>query len=411
MKPNDSGEWIEFPLVREEHDYLVRDALSLNPEIVRKLLFGEIVASEVRFRLAPGDFSDLLDAVAAEINHAPSSQVATMLDGLYDRLCDVEDRFMRQRGQLDPVDCMSDPTGDIREEIDRFWATHQFDSIHEANEALARLCTQLNQTPRAEYHGLSPEQVVRLVDVPWDSPEFLIAFNENLAPEDLKGARLLTNTVRFLHAVKDSEGIKATAKGNLPMAFVTRMMEELSWKPGYIEIVRKVGKRFTEMDLWSLHCLRVVLGQAGLLRRRDGYFRCSKKAIPLMKTENLGGLYALLFRTWFQTFELSYRYRGPECDDLQDTIAYSFVIVGRLARDWKEIRILGPELVLPAVRETIPSSPYCDLVENAARHYILESLHEFGLIEFRGDTPGDKIHLYTHARVTPLYDKFFRFRG
>src|SRR3546814_19281633 len=69
-----------------------------------------------------------------------------------------------------------------------------------------------NQRPREEFHGLSPEQMHRILNQPFNSPE-LARFPELL--NSMPAAPILQLFELLTDAIGD-DGLKPTAKGNLP---------------------------------------------------------------------------------------------------------------------------------------------------------------------------------------------------
>lgn len=91
----------------------------------------------------------------------------------------------------------------------------QLGSLEEANAFLADFSRQQNRRGREDFAGLSPEQMGRFLYHPFDSAE-LVTFQEVLVEEPT--APILT-LFRLLVDAIGEQGLKPTAKGNLPRAF------------------------------------------------------------------------------------------------------------------------------------------------------------------------------------------------
>ena len=88
----------------------------------------------------------------------------------------------------------------------------QFGSLNEVRTFVGRHTQQRNQRPLDEFHGLSPEQMHRLLHFPFTSPE-LVCFPELL---DTKPTAPIVTLLGMLLEATGEKGLKPTAKGNLP---------------------------------------------------------------------------------------------------------------------------------------------------------------------------------------------------
>src|SRR5450759_5173778 len=69
---------------------------------------------------------------------------------------------------------------------------------------------------------------------------------------------------------------------------------------------------YNEEDVPDLKELRVVLGLAGLLKKRHGRFSLTRRGEQMLAAEQSGRLFALLLRTYFGRFNMFYGYRWRE---------------------------------------------------------------------------------------------------
>jgi len=91
----------------------------------------------------------------------------------------------------------------------------QFGSLNEVRAYVERHTQQQNQRPLDEFHGLSPEQMHRLLHFPFASPE-LVRLPGVLTTSPT--APIVTLFGMLLEAIGET-GLKPTAKGNLPQKF------------------------------------------------------------------------------------------------------------------------------------------------------------------------------------------------
>ena len=164
-----------------------------------------------------------------------------------------------------------------------------------------------------------------------------------------------------------------------------------------------------EDDVFPLHIARIVSGCAGLIHKRKDRFLVKKKHQKLLSEENAGQLYCLLFRTYFETFNLSYLDGLPELHCIQHTIPYSLLRLKELCNNDTSLKGLHSKVLLPAVqeevREEIPKLVQADWV---IRSRIICPLEAFGLLDCTYEKSKMPFSEITKCRKTELFDKFMR---
>ena len=283
--------------------------------------------------------------------------------------------------------------------------------LERINRELARQTAAMNQRPDPEMGGLSPEQVHRLIHSPWGETGGAIQFNETIPLSDLTGSPYFREMRELLLAAVRHDGIKATAKQNLPRSFVTERMEA----PGDEEtkaLIRKHNKVINEHDYFLVHVARVVCQVAGLLRLQKGRFVVPQKYRDLLGEERAGSLYGTLLRAFFTRFNLSYLvHYGKETPSIQRCAAYTILRLGTVAREWRTIEEIYSEVFLPALRGEIEQTQVdwtygTPASETAYR--LLHPLINWGLLEGREEKEGP-IKSLESVRTSPLHNAFFRF--
>lgn len=319
------------------------------------------------------------------------------------------------RGDLNPPGSMARnggprPAEEVFRLLEKELGGRPAASPEELQRAADRVTARYNRTPQRELQGLSPVKVERLLRSDWESPDAALHLDEALELDDLAGARILHNARRFLAELREAGGTRATQAGNLNRKFVGKMVERLAWPPGFRENLHRYNKVVNEGDAFPLHVLRVLLETAGLLARRKGAFRVTRKAEPLLAEERAGALYAHLFRTHFRRFNLAYLDRADEAPGFQHTVAVTLYRFGRRGAPWRRPEELVADLLLAAVRERIPAGEGWDRAALILETRLLRPLELFGLAELR-EEPGERPYLpLTRWRKTPLFDRFLRFR-
>ncbi len=91
-----------------------------------------------------------------------------------------------------------------------------FDSAEEANAFAASYVQRVNETGRDDFDGLSPSQMSELLYAPLDSPRSIGFVQSGVGAADAP-IMILFNA---LASAIGKDGLRATAKGNLPRAFL-----------------------------------------------------------------------------------------------------------------------------------------------------------------------------------------------
>lgn len=152
-----------------------------------------------------------------------------------------------------------------------------------------------NSTPQSELGGLSPDVVHQLLNGDWKRKGAL-RLNESLTSDELESSPMFADARTILAYVKAEGPIKATARGYFARPAVAALLPHLRL-PILPDGWHEEEAPHDEGDVYWLPILRLVLTFAGLLERRKGV-RITLAGTELLRRENSGRLYALLFRTF-----------------------------------------------------------------------------------------------------------------
>jgi hypothetical protein len=265
-----------------------------------------------------------------------------------------------------------------------------------------------NNRPDPEIGNLSPNQVSKLINLPWNDPACPIKFNQQLKMPDLKHSTFLTNTTIFLQTLLELKNQDtATVKRNLNRKFVKVIFDKLLIDSDIKEDILKYNKVVNEEDVFSLHVIRIVCEEAKLIQCRKKKFIVTTNGKKLFSKDNMGELFYGLFITYFRKFNIGYVDRFSELDCIQHAMGYSLCRLSEIASEWVTIEELFDEILLPKVKEeavkTLPSviEPYW-----IVRSRIVGPLKEFGLLGCRYKE--DRKKEVEAVRKTALFDKFMR---
>lgn len=201
---------------------------------------------------------------------------------------------------------------------------HQFNSLEEAQAFVTRHVEMQNQRPLEEFHGLSPDQMRRIMDRPFNSPE-LVRFPESL--DSIPTAPILQLFALLADAIGE-QGLKPTAKGNLPRNFC-REAAQAYWGDEKYQDNTRYGGINREEDFFDLHVTRMVAELAGLIRKYRGRFILSRDCRKLLTDGGLAAIYPRLFRTYVEKFNWAYRDGYPDLHLIQSAALFTLYLLVR----------------------------------------------------------------------------------
>jgi hypothetical protein len=170
---------------------------------------------------------------------------------------------------------------------------------------------------------LTPAQRERLSQADITDPDSVVQLDDSVSLDDLADADMVINARTFLNILAEAPAAATKSLGNLPRRFVERMVAEMRFPPLRLELLQYVNKRFDEDDVPELHVLRVVLGLAGLIKKRNGRFSLTKRGERLAGPQHAGELWAILVRTYFGRFNICYRWGLVDDRFIQRHIAWT----------------------------------------------------------------------------------------
>ena len=200
----------------------------------------------------------------------------------------------------------------ISETLRKALEGQQFNTLEEVQAFLGQVIQQKNRQPLDEFHGLSPEQMHRILDFPFTSPG-LVRFPEAL--DTIPAAPILTLFELLANAIGE-QGLKPTAKGNLPRNFCREAAQAYWGEQQYQENTRFGGIN-REEDFTDLQVTRLVAELAGLIRKHKGRFILSRDCRRLLVDGGMSAIYPRLFRAHVEEFNWACRDRYPDLRFMQ----------------------------------------------------------------------------------------------
>ena len=298
---------------------------------------------------------------------------------------------------------------DIMDGVKKILDGKEFSSLEEAQAEINKYMHRENSAPLAEFHGLSSEQMYRFLYFPLDSPE-LVRFAEDF--EKSPAAPAFTLFALLAEAIGE-KGLKATAKGNLPQRFC-REAALAFWGEEKYEKRTRYGSIRSEMDFFDMHCLRLVAGLAGLVRKYKGKFILSVKCRKKIAAQGVGAVYPDLFMAYVKKFNWAYRYGYQEIPFVQQAFLFTLFLLSKYGSKSRP-QTFYEDIFLqafPAVFNEIDKVPYQSTEETARSAYFYRTLDDFaglfGLAELQA-TSEDYLNRQYEVKKLPLFDQFVSF--
>lgn len=200
----------------------------------------------------------------------------------------------------------------------------EFATLAEAQTFAERFMQQRNQAPSGDFHGLSSEQMHRFLHFPFASPQ-LVTFPDTLGITPT--APILTFFGLLTEAIGE-QGLKPTAKGNLPQKFC-REAALIYWGEEAYRHHTQFGGINKEEDFFDLHVARLVAEVAGLIRKYKGRFILSRDCRALLADAGLAGIYSRLLRAYVEKFNWGYWDRYPDISLIQHSFLFTLYLLTR----------------------------------------------------------------------------------
>lgn len=285
----------------------------------------------------------------------------------------------------------------------------EFASDEELNEFVQQYQQQVNRRPLADFHGLSPDQMLALTHRPFESPQ-LLEFPAVLAAAP---SGPLAEIFAMLVDWIGNDGLKPTATGNLPRKVIREIARAHMGEEDYANYTQYCGIN-SEADYWELRTVRFTAEQAGLIRKYKGRFILSRKCRGLLDRDGLRAVYPLLFRTFAERVNWSSLDVHPQLGHVQQSFAYSLYLLDLFGDEWRASTFYEDEILraFPSLIEEVGPVDYVTPEEALRLAYSHRCLNHFagltGLIEFDAN-PLERFVDELMLRRTPLFDQVVKF--
>lgn len=322
-------------------------------------------------------------------------------------------------GRNDPCPCGSgkkfkhcclgrahNPAREVTRELESLAAEREFDSLEDAQAFADNFMQQRNQAPVDDFCGLSPDQMSELLYAPLDSPH-LVRFPDVLPGTPDAPAMTLFNII--VEALGE-DGLKATAKGNLPRGVCMEAAEAL--RPEDVEghTVLRISRPNREDDFPELAVVRRVAQYAGLIRKYKGRFLMTRRGREVLDRCGPAGVYPMLLRAYATKFNWAWADGYPELPFIQHSFAFSLYLLSRFGGEDRSSSFYEDAFLraFPALVSEVEPRPYSSAEGQVRQCFTTRALVRFawfmGLVTMPRDTSGEPPFTTWRVRKTALLD-------
>ncbi|ABC33626.1 conserved hypothetical protein [Hahella chejuensis KCTC 2396] len=203
-----------------------------------------------------------------------------------------------------------------------------FQSPEELQRHVERAIYARNSQPLEDLAGLSAAQMYDLLYHPYDSPE-IVRFPE--IPDADVDAPIITLFLLLAEQIGE-QGIKPTAKGNLPRKLCQETALAYWGEELYLED-RKYGAINQEEQFFELHLTKLIAELAGLIRKYKGKLILSRKCRDWLGRNNKGKIYHELLRAYTEKSNWAYVDGYPELYIIQRSFVFTLYLLKKYSNE------------------------------------------------------------------------------
>lgn len=298
----------------------------------------------------------------------------------------------------------------LRAELEKALSERSFDTIEDLQAFAAQFMQAQNVRVIDDFHGLTPNQMQHVLYAPFESPEVLEVATTLVDEPQAPVVELLG---RLFEAI-GSEGLKATATGNLPRLFCRQAALGHWGEEKYAKRTR-FGNINQELDFFELHIARVMAEDCGLIRNVRGRWQLTRRCQTMIKKTGMREIYPMVLKHHALRFNWDYAARHDTVPIIQTSCFFTLYLLTLYGQDWREHTFYTEAFVqaFPAAVELTPSTSYMSAEESLKTDYFYATLYRFasfmGLAEVQ-DTSEKPGRFQYRVRATPLLSQVVRFK-
>jgi hypothetical protein len=165
-----------------------------------------------------------------------------------------------------------------------------------------KLISARNKNPVEEFEGFSFEDMYQILYFPF-SERCPIQFKRDI-DTGILDSPIFNIVLHFLNILDENDGVKVTAKGNLPLKVVNELYEKKYIVDEMIE--GSITKIRSEEDWRVIHSIKVVLKMAGLIRQYKGKLLLTKSISKEYQNNRISNLFFTFFESFTTEFNWAY---------------------------------------------------------------------------------------------------------
>lgn len=266
----------------------------------------------------------------------------------------------------------------VTEALEQAMSEQSFSSLQEAQAFVESFMFGYNNKPVADFHGLSPNDIRCVLEAPFDSPDFVV-YKKQVPLEDTSNSPIMFLLLKLTDAI-GSQGLKPTAKGNLPRNVCREIAQQYRslFKLSPYNYEFKVN---SETDIFELHVVRLVAELAGYIRKYKGKFILSKKFKTLLNKNNGSGLYPDFLQCYIQKFNWAYCDGYAEVPRVQSSFLFTIYLLMKYGDKVRSVEFYADHFIkaFPAIIHEIPENEFTvkGKEQELKQMYILRCLTRF----------------------------------
>jgi len=236
-------------------------------------------------------------------------------------------------------------------------------SLPQLNKLMAEFQQKINNTPNADFDGISPLQMNVLLQEPF-SAYALLQFNKAMV-QHMEQVPLFQLLELLLAEIQDAGKLKLTAKGNLPVRVCELLFSQQLIKWPYMEYVSRVR----EEDVPYLGPLKLYLIDQGIVKKRDNALSLTKNGEKMME-ENQTERFKSLFFFFARRFHWGNFYRmedNGKCGQLG--WAYSLVLLSKYGDKARDSEFYSLKLMQAFEKEMLDHSETKEQQDNIQTYH------------------------------------------
>ncbi len=271
---------------------------------------------------------------------------------------------------------------DIGQDIHTLLADTEFSSLEDAQAQVDLFVAKQNAAPIEQFHKLSATQMYSFLYQSFDSPE-LVQFSTTLSPEI--SAPVFKLFSLLLEAI-GNDGLKATAKGNLPQKFC-KEAAHVYWADEDCHYRPRIGSIRNEDNFYELHCLRILVEQCGILRKFKGKFIVGTKYRKTLADHGPAALFPGLLKTYLTVFNWGYGDGYEDVEIIQQSFLFSLYLLSKYGDIERPQEFYEDAFIqaFPDVLNELQARPYQTAEQQLRGMYFLRTFFRcfryFGLAE------------------------------